>query len=217
MSVSVLQDKPAYVAFEVRPEEDRAASMLNGRYTARDVDFVIVTPAGSKDRIERNATEWFASMEMQVRQNRMPAEWLRVYRNAYEAWKKGCEIPLEGTAIRNWPLLSPSQAKSIIDARIRTVEELAVANEESLTRIGMGARGLKSKAIEWVQSGSKEGAGAQVEELVALRAQCEALKASVHSQQTMISNLQTQLALYTAMTGPGPAAVASDDDDFKTF
>jgi hypothetical protein len=47
--------KPPYVRFEVRSVEDRTASIESGHYVGKDVIFAIVTPAGTRDRIEREA------------------------------------------------------------------------------------------------------------------------------------------------------------------
>ena len=51
MSVHIQQARPPHVVYERRAEEDRTASIEQGRYVSRDVDYAIVTPAGSKDRV----------------------------------------------------------------------------------------------------------------------------------------------------------------------
>lgn len=219
MSVSQLEDKPAYVVFEKRAVEDRTASIATGVYVSKDVDFVIVTPAGSKDRIERNAAEWFDNMRQQVKAQRLPEAWLLNYQQRYEAWRHGQEIPAEGTSVRNWPVLSPAQAKSLADANVRTVEELANANEETLMRLGMGSRALKNKAVEWVSASGKGGVGAQIEELLALREKCAVLGGTVKSQQIIIGNLETQLQSQRVAPRPDSmtAAMAADDGDDLSF
>ena len=55
MSVGELisrEERPAYVRFERRPMEDKAASIREGRYVAKDVDFALVTPPYSNDCVE---------------------------------------------------------------------------------------------------------------------------------------------------------------------
>ena len=159
--------RPPYVSFEVRPVEDRAASIEAGHYKTRDEDFAVITPQGSKDRTERVAKEWFAQMEEQVQQQRMPGDWLRQFKGAFAMWKEGKELPLNGTPILTWPVLSPSQVRSCIDAQVRTVEDLAAANEETIGRIGMGGRSLKDKAVAWLDTAKTS--GKVTEEMAALR------------------------------------------------
>jgi hypothetical protein len=50
-----MEGRPAYVMFEVRSEEDRAASVAAGKFVGRDVNYVIITPPGSKDTVEKPA------------------------------------------------------------------------------------------------------------------------------------------------------------------
>ena len=161
------EDRPPYVTFERKPVEDRAASIEAGYYKTVDVDYALVTPQGSKDRIERNVKEWFENLENQVNQGRFKQEWLTAFRASHKAWAEGRELPLNGTPILTWPVLSPSQNKSVLDANIRTVEDLANANEASLAMIGMGGRSLKEKAVSWLAAAS--GNGKVTEEMNALK------------------------------------------------
>lgn len=184
--------RPPYVTFEVKAVEDRQGSIDAGHYVSKDVDFAFVTPQGSKDRIERVVSDWFENLELQVQSERFPRAWLNAYKDSYKAWKEGREIPLNGTAILTWPVLSPSQAKALVDAGIRTVEDLAEANEEGLSRVGMGARALKDKAIAWVKQAS--GPGKAAEELAALKVRAEAAEANNANLQTQLAALAAQVA-----------------------
>lgn len=198
------EERPPYIVFETRPIEDRAASIKNGRWTSKDTAFVIITPQGSKDRIERNAEEWFTQMTQQVDEGRFPRKWLDAYRGSYEAWKKDEEPPVIGAPIRNWPVVSPSQYKVLRDLRILTVEDLAQANEETLGRIGMGGRALKAKAVEWLAAAS--GLGIQVEEAERLRADNATLSRVNVELQSKVDNLSGIVAAMpraSAMTVDG--------------
>ena len=190
--MQIEEARPPYITFEVRAVEDRNASIESGQYKTRDEDFVLVTPQGSKDRVERIASEWFTSLDEQVKQNRMPGDWVRQFRGAFEAWRQGKEIPVEGTAILTWPVLSPSQARSCIDAQVRTVEDLASANEETISRIGMGGRALKDKAVTWVSSAG--GKGKVVEEISSLKAALADAQLRNTSLETQVKELANQVA-----------------------
>lgn len=160
--------RPPYVTFEVRAEEDRTASIEVGHYVAKDVTYAMITPQGSKDLIERQVDDWFANLKQQVIEGRFPQEWLTHFQSSYKAWQEGREIPLTGHAIVNWPAVSPAQVKQLQQAHILTVEDLASANEETVGRLGMGARALKQRAVEWLAAAKDTGKIA--EEVAALKA-----------------------------------------------
>jgi hypothetical protein len=176
--------RPPYIMFETRAVEDRTASIEQGHYVARDVDYVLVTPPGSKDQIDRVATEWLDHQDKQARDGRVPREWAKLYREAYNDWKAGKEIPLHGTPIVAWPPIQPSQRETLIRIKVLTVEDLAQANEEIIGRLGMGGRALKQLAITWLASSSDSGkvatkAAATSEENERLRAENETLKEKI--------------------------------------
>lgn len=158
--------RPSYVQFEVRAVEDRTKSIATGRYVSQDVIFAIVTPAGTKDRLEKPADEWLLGIEEGVKQERIPQEWLFAYRDALKRFKESRENPEFGTSVRDWPALNPSQVKLFLDCNIRTVEDVADMNEEMVGRIGMGARALKEKARAWLDAAADTGQVAgELEEL----------------------------------------------------
>lgn len=175
MSIEINQPRPPYVTFELRPEEDRAQTIESGSYVAVDVPYAIITPQGSKDRIERKVDEWFPQLDQQAREGRIPSEWVRSFKADFAEWTAGNEVPEKGHPVKNWPAASPAQIKTLLTAGLRTVEDLAVANEEAIMRLGMGGRALKQRAEEWLRSSEH---GRKAEEFAALRVKNEALEAS---------------------------------------
>ena len=194
--MQVAEDRPPYVSFEIKAIEDRTASIAKGHYVTKDVDFAVITPQGSKDRTEREVTDWFAQMENQVQEQRFPRPWLLHFRASYTAWKEGQELPATGTPIVTWPVLLPSQVRSCIDARVRSVEDLATANEETLARIGMGGRTLKTKAVSWLAAASENGKVA--EELTALKAAKADADRRAETLERQLRELQAQVTSLTA-------------------
>lgn len=189
MQVAVNEARPPYVTFETQPVEDRAASEAAGHFVAKDVIFAIITPAGSKDRIPMEAEPWLKQLEQEVREERFPKEWLPHYKEAYRAFKAGQEIPLNGTPIRTWPVLSPAQIAHLLLLNVRTVEDLAVANEQTLTAIGMGGRDLKQRAVDWIAAAA--GPGKINQELSNLRVKLEGLETNLKG--VMERNAQLEL------------------------
>lgn len=180
-------DRPAYVEFEYRPVEDRDATLSAGHYMSKDVAYAIVMPVGSRDRIEKVVSEWFITLQQAIDEGRFPSEWLRGYRMKFEEWQRGNEMPESGTPIMTWPALSPAQAKSVIAANIRTVEDLAQANEVGLNAIGMGSRALKQRAVEWLASA--QDIGKVAERVAALEAEAKDKDEQIKNQSLRIVEL----------------------------
>lgn len=201
--VAIAEARPPYVTFEVIAEEDRAATIEAGHYVAKDVVYAFVTPQGSKDRVPRQVDEWFANLRESVQQDRFPLEWLRHFEGQYKAWKEGREAPVNGAPITNWPAVSPAQVKALQNLHIRSVEDLAGANEETLGRIGMGARALKQRAIEWLAAAKDT--GKMAEELAALRQQNADLQITNESLATRLSELAAKVEALTGAQTPSQA------------
>jgi hypothetical protein len=190
LPMEIREQRPSYVVFERKQVEDRDASLREGRYIARDEDYAIITPIGSKDRIPREVKSWFAALEQQAREERIPRAWVDQYRQAYEAWRRGEEIPLNGTPIKGWAVLSPAQQANVLSANVRTVEDLAQANDEARKRIGMGANELVDKAIAWLKSAQTQ--GPLVQENAALKARIRQLEAQTVAQEALIKDLRVE-------------------------
>lgn len=189
------KDRPAYIRFERRAVEDRAASEREGHFVSKDVDFAIVTPVGTKDEIPRNMAEWIPHLKQQVREGRLPASHEEHYIKCYEAFKKGEDLPTTGTPIKGWPVLSPAQQTNCIAANVRTVEDLAILNGEGAQRIGMGAQEMKSKAEAWLKA-SKD-IGLVVQSNAVLLGENARLKATVESLTAKNNELAAKLQMAT--------------------
>jgi len=128
---------------------------------------------------------------MQVREERIPLKWAQEYKESYTAWKRGEEIPLNGTPIKGWSVLSPSQQANVIAANVRTVEDLAQANGEAVARIGMGGMELRQKAEAWIKAAKD--VGITVQENIALKAKVSTLEEQVSRQALQIKELVKEL------------------------
>lgn len=186
MNISIAEAQPPFVIFERRAEEDREASLAAGRYVPQDVDFAIITPAGSKDRIERRVSDWFDMLRTQVAEGRFPSAWFDAFRARHAAWVKDEEMPLSGTPIKNWNVPTPAQRRLLSDAAIHTVEQLAEANEEAISMLGMGGRALVARAKDWLAA-NNSGAGKLAADLEVLREQNRNL---TESNKTLIDQVR---------------------------
>jgi hypothetical protein len=179
-------ERPAYVRFERRPIENKAATLEQGKWVGRDVDFALITPPYSKDVHVVKCDQWLANLEADLRNERIPLAWAENYRKQYHAWKNGQELPLNGTPIKGWGVISPAQQQTLTSINILTVEDLAGINDEGVRRIGMGAIELKNKAKAWLAQLSDKGPltlenAALKTENANLRAQVDALTKQVQA------------------------------------
>lgn len=207
------QERPAYVRFERVPVESPAESLKQGHYVAVDVDFALITPPYSKDIFKIKVEQWKRNMVQDVQNGRLPPEWQTRYLADYELWKNGQEIPLHGTAIRGWGVISPAMQENLIHCGILTIEDLAGANDEGLKRIGMGSLDLKNKAIAWISQLSDKGPLTQ--EIAAVKAENALLKTNQETQTRQIAELTAILkanenAKVVPLTQPQVSISAAD-------
>lgn len=205
MGPFIAEDRPAYVQFEYRSVEDRNASIAAGHYVGKDVAFAIITPGGNKDAIERVASEWFEKLRRDVENGRLPAQWLTAYENAFKAWESGQEIPLDGTPLATWPPITPSLLRTLLELRVKTVEDLAVANDDTINAVGMGGRALKQQAIHWLSTAKDVGQTAA--KLSALEARLADMEAQIAAERDKNTALTRQLDEARA-SQPSPKAPA---------
>lgn len=182
-----MSERPPFVRFEVRAVENRQKSIDDGRYIADDVEYVLVTPPGSKDCHEAIATEWIANKSHDVRAGRFKKDWLDAIKESFEAWRKGMELPVNGTPIRGWPLLSPARQEMYSHNNIRTVEDLAALTEEGLKNAGMGSRADKQTAMAWIERNADGGNALKVS---ALQSENADLKRMIEDLATKVRVLQ---------------------------
>lgn len=162
MAFAPKQEEPRpFVQFEMRAVEDRAAASPDGVTHMVDKAWAIIRAPGSKDSLEKLASEWLDQLTQYARDGRIPASWPADYREAFRLWQAGEEIPVMGTAIKLWSPLSPAQRKNLLSLGVLTVEQLSTANEEILGRLGMGGHTLKALANTWLTEAKDKGSMAQ--------------------------------------------------------
>ena len=144
--MEIKAELPPFVEFEINTIEDREATLEAGSFVGIDVDMIKVHPAGSKDCIIRNYKEWLEQKKQDASEGRFPKSHLFMIQEQYQAWKNGVPKPTWGTPLKDWKHATPQLLKAMGAVHISTIEELALANEETIKRLGMGARSLKAKA-----------------------------------------------------------------------
>ncbi len=181
------KERPAYVRFERVALEDHAASLKAGHYVAKDVDMALITPPYTKDVFKVEVDQWMQTLDSDVRNERFPKEWADRYKEAYRAWQNGQEMPLHGTPIKGWGVISPAQQETLIRMNILTVEDLSLINQDGIGRIGMGALDLKTKASAWLAQ--LQDKGPLTQKMAAVEKENAILKSSVETLTRQVEEL----------------------------
>jgi hypothetical protein len=169
-----------------------------GNALFRDEDWVVIYSQGGKDKVEKKVSDWIATLEMHLSAKRVSIEYVRQVKAAYEEFKAGRELPLNGTPLEALGLTT-DQLKMLRELKVRAVEDLAGANEEVVARMGMGGRALKSRAQVFVQSANGP---------AKVASQVTALKIKTDSQEDIIRQLEariTRLSEENALLRQAPA------------
>jgi hypothetical protein len=207
-SVADRKDRPAYVRFVKRAVEDKAESLKQGRFVAKDVDFALITPPYSRDVVEQKVVQWLDNMDRDVNMGRLPAEWRDAYKEGYRKWQNGQEMPLSGTPIRGWPVISPAQQENLIRMSILTVEDMAGINDEGAKRLGLGWLELKNKAIAWLRAA--EDRGGLTQEMAQLKQDNANLTAQVSGLLEKVEQLKQMIPAPHAVAAPETEITADD-------
>ena len=119
-------DGSLYVTFYKRAVEIADETAAQGRPIFKECDFVrIMVPGNSLSEIDTIARE--------DHKNRFPVQWARYINTQGEASQE------EGTPIKEWPLVSVSQAEELRGLKFYTVESIANASDLTVQKIGMAA------------------------------------------------------------------------------
>lgn len=188
---TVDNERPPYVTFERRAVEDRTASNSAGHYVSRDVDFAVVTRPGARDTVEKPVVDLIAGWQQYAKQGAIPLTWVESLKTNYRAWKEGEDVPENGTPIKGWPVLGPAAQKDLIQAGIRTVEDLANLPDQDISQICMGGLTYKLKAKSWLEAAKDT--GKLVEQMTSLSVSLESLKLLTETQAAEIARLRALL------------------------
>lgn len=183
-------DKNLLVRFFIKEREDKAASQAQGRPIFRETEYVEIRVPGKRDaQACRPATE--------RDKQRFPRH--------YDMFKRRVEVPAEGTPLSEWPQITRSTIEQLSFLHIKTVEQLANANDTDLGTMH-GGISLKQRAAEFLKYADK----------TKLIAEKEALEAQMKEQQEALAEQTKQIAALQATVANMLQAKNEDDDDEPT-
>lgn len=195
------ENKAAWVRFSVEAVENKKETLRQGKWVGDDVEMVHITSPYTKDEHDKKVTTWFEQLDLQLMQGRIPREHYDHYKAQYEAWKEGQELPVNGTPIKGWPMISPAQQQILLSCRIRTVEDLAGMNDDGIRQVGMGAVEMKGRALAYLQAASEDGRGLLSAKVTATEARNRELEIEVHTLQDQVKRLLEAVKVQGYTTG----------------
>lgn len=200
MIPSVFDKRPPFVRFEEREFGiDAIASDKAGRPIPRVVVMACITPAGSKDVVEKIAEEWLDQIKGKALRGEYPLEWSNFFRAQFDEWKKGNELPREGTPVKTWAMITQEQSRRLIAVGYTTVEDLAQVPDSALGQIGLDGRYLRDLARGWIQEAEDKGVNAR--RIAEQQVQIDELERANGEMLAQIKTLRAELG--EPRRGPG--------------
>lgn len=142
-------DKTLLVKFYLKSVQNQAKSKAENRPVFVEKTYIDIKTPGSRDGAARPAT-------MRDKQ-RFPQH--------FAAFEQRMAMPVEGTPLCEWPLITRSMAEEMSFMNIKTVEQLADLND-GLAGKFMGAMTFKQKAKKWLEQAAEGKMSTELQEIV---------------------------------------------------
>lgn len=196
MTIGIADKRPPFVQYEEREVGINAeATETAGRPIPRVLTLACITPHGSKDRFEKEADVWLKEIRSKALRGEYPLEWVNFFEAQYAEWKKGNELPREGSPTRTWPAVTKEQGVRLIAMGYTTIEDVAQIPDTALGQIGPDGRYLRDLARSWINDSKDKGINA--------RALADA-NVKIEQQNQRLESLQHQLAVLQAQLQEPP-------------
>lgn len=170
-SAQAEEDKKLLVKFYIKPRSDSAETIKQGRPIFKDVEYIDI-------RIPGDRTGGVARPASFADKKRFAAH--------YKAFQDRVEVPLSGTPLIEWPLITRSLAEELAFHHVKTVEHLSTMSDNNIGKF-MGLNNLKAKAVKWLEQAGEE---AKVHEL---QDQLQERDERIATQGSQIEELQKQM------------------------
>jgi hypothetical protein len=117
-------DSRLAVKFEKREVQNADRTQEEGRPIFEEKIFIkIVVPGDSLSEIDRQVYE--------SDKNRFPIQWANFMNRI------GDDASYSGTSLKEWPLITSTQAEELRGIKFHTVESIAMATDQSIQKLGM--------------------------------------------------------------------------------
>jgi hypothetical protein len=163
-------DEKLFVKIENIMEVDKAETLAKGRVVNREVPHISIRAAGSKSFVCHKAT-------LADRQ-RFPRH--------FAAFEQRKEMPVSGTLLSEWGLITRTMAKDLEAVEVRTIEQLIDMSDISAQSF-MGMGELKKKAALFLQASSGAAPMNQLQE------DLDSANMTIKTQQAMLMQMESRL------------------------
>ena len=134
------QDEKLLVKFYSKTVKDNARSAEQSRAVFKEVEYVDIRIPGARGTgAARPATH--------RDKQRFPKH--------YAAFQQRIEMPLEGTPLSEWPVITRAHAEELGFMGVKTVEQLAGMADSNASQF-MGGQSFKAKANAWLERAKKD-------------------------------------------------------------
>lgn len=163
-----MADRPTIVVlgFKTTYERNKETGKMD-----RPVDWVTYAPAHMAMYTQvTERVEWMRPPETVrndprgIKMQFLTYRWSMIEK-AYEAWKKGHEIPVDGTPLGVWPGVNAAQVQAFQQVGLKTVEQVATMPESIMQRVPLpGVRELRKQAEAFLAATDRSSVANQVTE-----------------------------------------------------
>ena len=181
-------DDKLFVKFENKPVQDKTATAEKGRPIYKEVAHISIRAAGSQNFVCRRAS--LADM--------------RRFPRHFAAFEQKREMPVEGTLLSEWPLISRTMAKELEGVHVKTVEQLVNMSDQNSQNF-MGINELKRKANLFLDHAAGEAPMLKMQDELDQRDQ------TIAQQQTTINLMMERLTALEKNTS-GQSKLGVDDE-----
>ena len=163
--------------FYTKSVEDPEQTAEVGALVFKSVDMVEIRAMGSKD---------FMSKRVDKIKRYDPTMWNRLKAH-YEAWQRGQEAPTDGIPLKEWALIAPHHCRTLMEHGVKTVQQLAKINDETMKLIPMEGRKLQQRAEAYLSADRT--AERTAVQMAAMKEQMDRMAAELKAAQDMNAEL----------------------------
>lgn len=146
-------------------------------------------------------------------------EWM-VIEEPYSSWKKGEELPVNGTPLAAWNGISRELATELKKFNCYTIEDIADFPDHNINRIPIPAfRDVKKKAKAWMEAKSTSDVGAALSQrddrIAAQEDVISDMQKKLSEMQAQMDAMQkTQGSAAAVLSGEASVNTPNEDDEF---
>lgn len=177
-----------YAEFYMHPVQDHKKTIEEGRPIYQEVEYICINTPGDKNSVIRRP----------VRVGHHEKSDNRRFAAQYRQFKENKEQVLEGTPLKEWPLISQSQVLELEHYNIKTVEQLSELSDSHAQKL-MGYNKLRTQAASYLAAAKGDAPTAQMqEELNKAKEEADAMKEQMAEMMRELKALKADRPVMTS-------------------